>query len=221
MRRLVALLVFVAIVAGGLYIAARVALVPYAEHRLADAIGASLGARVIVTADDSASPGLLTGHVGNLDVRAPYVERSGLVLADFRAHVSDASIDLGRLVRGETVLGFSGIAVRGTLRQGSLQRYLRGALQQAGVPGARRLVLQIQGGDMTLKLPKRSITATAAVSGPTSIQLRPRSGGLPRGLAVPIQLGPLPYGIQLSGVQLLPGRVVVSGARGAGHETLS
>src|SRR3954454_14236864 len=117
MRRLLVLATFLLLIAGIAFIVARVAFVPYAERRAADAIGARLGAPVTVHASGALSPGLVSGDLGTLHVRAPRVQRDGFTLTVFLADVDGASIDVERLVGGDAVLSFSLITVQALVGQ--------------------------------------------------------------------------------------------------------
>jgi hypothetical protein len=221
MRRLLVLGTVIVLLLGVAFIVAKVALVPYAERRAADAIGASLGAPVTVKASDALSPGLVRGDLGTLHVTAPRVQRNGFTVTDFNAKVHGASIDLPKLVSGSTVLSFSRITAQAQVRQGTLSRYVRQKLKAAGVPGARHVEVELGEGKVHLATAAGSIPARLEIAGPTSIRVVPTTGALSGKLAQAIDLGPFPYGLRLSGVEVLPGHIVVTATRGAGTETLS
>jgi hypothetical protein len=221
MRRLLVLGTVIALLLGVAFIVAKVALVPYAERRAADAIGASLGAPVTVKASDALSPGIVRGDLGTLHVTAPRVQRDGFTVTDFAANVHGASIDVPRLVGGDAVLSFSRITAQAQVRQGTLSRYVRQRLRLAGVPGARHVAVELGKGAVQLATSAGSVPARLVIAGPSSIRVVPTTGSLSGKLSQSIDLGPFPYGLRLSSIRVLPGRVVVSATRGAGSETLS
>jgi hypothetical protein len=221
MRRLLVLATFLLLIAGIAFIVARVAFVPYAERRAADAIGARLGAPVTVHASGALSPGLVSGDLGTLHVRAPRVQRDGFTLTGFLADVDGASIDVERLVGGDAVLSFSRITVQARVGQASLTRYVRSRLRQAGVPGWRKVRTRLTPGTLTVVTPAASVATAVTIAGPSAIRLVPQLPLLRGPLSRPIELGPFPYGLRLSEIHVEPGQVVVTGGRGPGTETLS
>jgi hypothetical protein len=221
MRRLLVLGTVILLLLGVAFIVAKVALVPYAERRAADAIGASLGAPVTVKASGVLSPGLIRGDLGTLHVTAPRVQRDGFTVTDFAASVHGASIDVPKLVTGDAVLSFSRINAQAQVRQGTLSRYVRERLKRAGVPGARHVEVELGDGKVRVATAAGAVPAHLVIAGPSSIRVVPAAGSLSGELAQSIDLGPFPYGLKLSGIRVLPGHIVVTATRGAGTETLS
>jgi hypothetical protein len=225
LRRLVKVLLPIALLLAAIYVLFRFVAVPYAESQAADAISSDLGADVTVHADTPLRPGLLSGDLGDLVVRSDRLERQGLVVNDVRARIHDAHTSLGDLVGGTVRVRFSKIDLSGRVGEATLARYLRDHFASADIQGTNELRVDVKPGVLVAHLPNGSVPLHVAVSGPTTLRLTPAVGGIVGqligdALSTGIDLAPLPYGIRLRTVRLVEGAALVTAGRGPGSETL-
>src|SRR6185503_17865165 len=105
-RRLLRILLPIALLLAAIYVLFRFIAVPYAESQAADAISNDLGADVTVHADAPLRPGLLSGDLGDLVVTSDRLERQGIVVNNVRARIHDARTDVGDLLSGTVKVRF-------------------------------------------------------------------------------------------------------------------
>jgi hypothetical protein len=107
---------------------------------------------------------------------------------------------------------YESVAFEGGLTQAALAVYLRSLLSERGL-AAKKLRVAIASGRATVTLGSRHAAMTARIVGTSSVKLVPLGGSaaLAGELAAPIQLGPLPDGVRLTGVTLRAGRATITG----------
>jgi LmeA-like phospholipid-binding len=225
LRRLIRVLLPIALLLAAIYVLFRFVAVPYAESQAADAISNDLGADVTVHADPPLRPGLLSGDLGDLVVKSDELERQGIVVNDVRARIHDAHASLGDLFGGTVRVRFSKIDLRGRVGEATLAKYLRDHFASADIKGTNRLTVDVKPGVLVAHLPKGDVPLHVAVSGPTTLRLSPAIGGIlgrlvGNALSTGIDLAPLPYGLRLRTVRLVEGAALVTAGRGPGTETL-
>jgi hypothetical protein len=215
--RLVRLLVFLVLIVCVLGLVAYVLGRPFVERLAARSIEDRLGTPVSVSIATPISPGLARGDLGSVTVRARQFERNGLRLAGARAVYRGVSVGVSDLLSGDVRLRYSTVGFQGSLTEAALVAYLRPLLANRGLP-ARTLRVAIDNGRATLRVGSLQVAVRAKILGASAIQLVPISGSqmLMRALATPIQLGPLPDGVHLTGITLRKGRAMIAGQGGGG-----
>jgi hypothetical protein len=190
---------------------------PFVERIAARSIEDRLGTPVSVSFEMPISAGIARGDVGEVTVHANQFERDGLELSGAQAVYRGAQLHLSDLVRGDVRLRYGSVDFRGTLTQAALRAYLKPLLTSRGVT-AKHLVVLIHKGGATLRAGSLRGTVRARVRGPSSIQLIVVNGSAPlaQALRTPIQLGPLPDGVQLTGIELRKGQATILGRGEAG-----
>jgi hypothetical protein len=224
-RRLIRILLPIALLLAAIYVLFRFVAVPYAESQAADAISNDLGADVTVHADAPLRPGLVSGDLGDLVVTSDRLERQGIVVNDVRARIHDAKTDVGDLLSGTVKVRFSRIDLSGRAGEATLAKYLRDHFATADIKGTNKLTVDVKPGILIAHLPNGSVPLHVAVSGPTTLRLTPAVGGIVGrlvgdALSTGIDLAPLPYGIRLRSVRLVEGAAIFTAGRGPGTETL-
>jgi LmeA-like phospholipid-binding len=191
---------------------------PFVERLAARSIEDRLGTPVSVSIATSISPGIARGDLGNVTVRAKRFERDGLRLAGAHAVYRGVHVELSGLISGDVRLRYSSVSFQGGLTEAALGAYLRPLLAARGIP-SKKLRVKINTGVASLRLGTQRASVSAGIVGLSSIKLVPVSGSEPlmRALAAPIQLGPLPDGVHLTGIALRKGRATLTG-RGEGGE---
>jgi hypothetical protein len=214
--RFVRLLVFLVLIVCVLGLVAFVVGRPFVERLAARSIEDRLGTPVSVSIATSIRPGVLRGDLGNVTVRAKQFERDGLRLAGARAVYRGVSVGVSDLLSGDVRLHYSSVGFQGSLTEAALVAYLRPLLVERGLP-SKKLRVVIDNGRATLRIGTLHLAVGAKILGASSIKLVPLSGSqtLVRALATPIQLGPLPDGVHLTGIVLRKGRATIAG-RGEG-----
>jgi hypothetical protein len=223
--RLIRLVVVLVLLLGALIVLVSLVVQPFVERQAADAIGRQLGTKVTVDAGSVLSPGIVSGNVGPLTVKADTFERGVIPVRNLRAKVHGASIALGSVFGGSPKLTWSSLDMTADVRPGALAKYLRGILASAGVPGAARAFVHIAPGTSVLIVDKKRIPVTLAVVPPSSIRVTPQGSGalatqLASALSATVNVGPLPYGLRLTGITLVTDAARVSAQAGKGHEKL-
>jgi hypothetical protein len=215
--RLFRTLVFLVLILVVLGVIAFVVGRPFAERLAARSIEDRLGTPVSVSITTSLRPGIARGDLGKITVRAKSFDRDGLKLVGARAVYQGARVELGQLISGNVRLKYTSVVFQGTLTEASLGAYLRPLLTERGLP-ASKLLVTIAKGRATITMGSLHATTTAAIVGISSIRLVPAGGSaaLTKALAAPIQLGPLPDGVHLTGIALHAGRATISGRGDAG-----
>ena len=190
---------------------------PFVERIAARSIEDRLGTPVSVSIELPVSPAIARGDVGKVTVKADQFERNGLELTGARAVYHGVRFHLSDLVHGDVRLRYASVNFQGTLTQASLRAYLKPLLVSRGVP-AKHLMVLIHEGDATLRAGSLRGTVRAKVIGGTSIQLIAVSGSSPlvQAFKTPIQLGPLPDGVTLTGIVLTKGQATIVGRGEAG-----
>jgi LmeA-like phospholipid-binding len=216
--RLVRTLVFLVLILAILGVVAVVAGRPFAERLAARSIEDRLGTPVTVSITTSLRPGVARGDLGKVTVRAKRFDRDGLNLIGTRAVYVGASIELRQLISGNVRLHYASVAFQGTLTDAALRAYLRPLLSERGLP-ARKLRVAITKGQATVAMGSQHATMSARIVGVSSIELVPAGGSaaLAQALTAPIQLGPLPDGVQLTRITLRAGRALIAGSGDAGR----
>jgi hypothetical protein len=215
--RLIRLVVVLVVFIGAIVVLLSLVVQPFVERQAADAIGRQLGTKVTVDASSVISPGIVSGNVGPLTVKADTFKRGDIAVRNLRAKVHGASLSLGTVLSGSPKLTWSSLDMTADVRPGALAKYLRGVLAQAGVPGAARAFVHIAPGHTALIVDKQRIPVTLAVVPPSSIRVTPSGSGalaqeLSGALKNTVDVGPLPYGLRLTGIT-----VVADAARVAAH----
>jgi hypothetical protein len=223
--RLIRLVVVLVIFLGAIIVLVSLVVQPFVERQAANAIGRQLGTKVTVDAGSAISPGIVSGDVGPLTVKADTFQRGDIAVRDLRAKVHGASLALGSIFSGSPKLTWSSLDMTADVRPGALAKYLRGILATAGVPGAARAFVHIAPGSTTLIVDKQRIPVTLTVVPPSSIRVTPAGSGtlareLTGALKATVDVGPLPYGLRLTGITLLANAARVAAHAPKGHEKL-
>jgi hypothetical protein len=210
--RLIKTLVFAALLLAIVGVIAFVLGRPFVERLAARSIEDRIGTPVSVSIATSLSPGIVRGDLGDVTVRADKFDRNGLRLAGARAVYHGTSVKVGDLISGNVKIHYASVDFQGSLTAGALAAYLRPLLIQRGLP-AKALRVTITQGRATLAMGSAHAAVTAKILGVSSIRLMPISGSatITRALASPIQLGPLPDGVHLTGIELRAGRASLTG----------
>jgi hypothetical protein len=212
--RLLILLVVILVVVGVVgFVLGR----PFVERLAARSIEDRIGTPVSVSIATSIKPGVLRGDLGNVTVKATQFERDGLRLAGARAVYRGVNVGVTDLISGDVRLHYSSVGFRAALTQSALAAYLKPILAERGLP-SKKLRVTISRGRATLHSGSLNVAVRAKIVGISSIQLVPISGSstLLRALVAPIQLGPLPEGIHLTGIVLRKGSATITGRGDAG-----
>jgi LmeA-like phospholipid-binding len=190
---------------------------PFVERIAARSIEDRLGTPVSVSIDVPVRPGIARGDVGKVTVHADQFERNGLALTGAQAVYRGVHLNLSDLIGGNVRLRYSSVNFQGTLTQAALRAYLKPLLAGRGVP-SKHLVVLIHQGDATLRAGSLRSTVRVKVVAGSSIQLIAVNGSalLVGALETPIQLGPLPDGVQLTGIVLSKGFATILGRGEAG-----
>lgn len=190
---------------------------PFVERLAARSIEDRLGTPVSVSIDVPIRPGVARGDVGEVTVHADQFERNGLRLAGTRAVYRGVHLQLSGLIGRRVRLRYSSVGFQGTLTQAALRAYVRPLLVRRGI-SPKHLQVLVHKGDATLRAGALHGTVRAKVVGRSSIQFIAVKGSAPlmQALKAPIQLGPLPDGVQLTGIVLRKGRATIVGRGEAG-----
>src|SRR4051812_41328800 len=212
--RLVILLALILVVVG---VIGLVAGRPFVERLAARSIEDRIGTPVSVSIATSVEPGALRGELGNVTVKATQFERDGLRLAGTEAVYHGVDIDVSDLISGDVRLHYSSVVFNARLTQAALTAYLRSLLTERGLP-SKKLRVTIGNGRATLHSGGLNAAVRAKIVGASSIELVPIGGSatITRALVTPIQLGPLPEGVHLTGIVLRKGAATIRGRGDAG-----
>jgi hypothetical protein len=185
---------------------------PFVERLAARSIEDRIGTPVNVSISSSLRPGVARGDLGEITVRAKQFDRDGVKLVGARAVYRGAHVELRKLLSGDVRVHYESVAFEGGLTQAALAVYLRSLLSERGL-AAKKLRVAIASGRATVTLGSRHAAMTARIVGTSSVKLVPLGGSaaLAGELAAPIQLGPLPDGVRLTGVTLRAGRATITG----------
>ena len=185
---------------------------PFVERLAARSIEDRIGTPVNVSISSSLRPGVARGDLGEITVRAKQFDRDGVKLVGARAVYQGAHVELRKLLSGDVRVHYESVAFQGGLTQAALAVYLRSLLSERGL-AAKKLRVAITSGRATVTLGSRHAAMTARIVGTSSVKLVPLGGSaaLAGELAAPIQLGPLPDGVRLTGITLRAGRATITG----------
>jgi LmeA-like phospholipid-binding len=211
--RLVAFLVLILAVLGVIvFVLGR----PFVERLAARSIEDRIGTPVSVSIGSSLNAGIARGDLGKVTVKATQFERDGLHLAGVRATYRGVSVGISDLISGNVRLHYSSVGFQAQLTQSALAAFLRPLLSERGLP-SKKLRVKIAKGRATLRVGTLHAAVRARIVGVSSIELVPVSGtpALRRALSAPIQLGPLPDGVHLTGIAMRTGSATIAG-RGEG-----
>jgi hypothetical protein len=213
-RLLIFLIVILAVVGVIGFVVGR----PFVERLAARSIEDRIGSPVSVSIASSLEPSALRGELGNVTVKATQFERDGLRLAGTRATYHGVDVEVSDLISGDVRLHYSSVSFQAVLTQTALTAYLKPLLTERGLP-SKNLRVTIAKGRATLHSGALKAAVRAKLVGVSSIQLVPVSGSptLTRAFAGPIQLGPLPEGIRLTGILLRKGGATITGRGDAGE----
>ena len=111
------------------------------------------------------------------------------------------------------------------VRPGALAKYLRGVLSTSGVPGADKAFIHMAPGSVTLIVDKHRVPVHLTLVGPSSIKVTPAGSSalatqLRTALQTRVNVGPLPYGLRLTGITVIANAARVSAHGGKGSEKL-
>jgi hypothetical protein len=223
--RLIRILVLLVLLLGAIAILASLVVQPFVEHQASSAIGKQLGTDVSVDAGSVFSPGVLKGDVGALEIHADTFRRGVIPVRNLNAKVHGGSLALGSLLSGSPKLTWSSLDMTAEVRPGALAKYLRGILEEAGVPGAERAFVHIEPAGATLIVDKHRVPVGLTIVPPSSVKVTPQGAGalaarLASALATKVNVGPLPYGLRLTGITLITNAARVSARAGSGSEKL-
>jgi hypothetical protein len=223
--RLIRLVIVLAVLVGAIALLLSLVVQPFVQHQAADAIGRQLGTKVTVDAGTVLSPGIVSGNVGPLTVKADTYQKGVIPVRNLQAKVHGGSVDLGSLFSGSPKLTWSSLDMTAEVRPGALAKYLRGRLSSAGIPGAERAFVHIQPDGATLIVDKQRIPVRIDAVPPSSVRVTAEGTGaiqsqLSSVLAASVNVGPLPYGLRLTGLKLIANAAVVSAHAAKGHESL-
>lgn len=222
-RRLVALVVLLALMAGAAVVIGRIVLVPVAEGRVEEAVGRAFGAPAEVDVDPPLGLDLVRGAVGDVRVRLAAVTRRDVRVEDVDVRIVDAHVDLSALLGGSARVRFARIAFTGLLTEASLTTELRRRLGAAAVPGAARAAVVVSADGVEVRVPDAQPVAVTVRVAPTALLLDatggdPVSSALAARVRGPVPLGRFPYGLRLTKVRPTPDALVLSGGRPGGRQ---
>jgi hypothetical protein len=191
---------------------------PFVERLAARSIEDRIGTPVSVSITTSVKPGIVQGELGSVTVTATQFERDGLRLSGTRAVYRGVDVKVSDLISGDVHLHYLSVGFTAQMTQAALTTYLRSLLAERGIP-SKKLRVTVANGRATLHSGSLKAAVRAKILGISSIELVPVSGSatLMRALADPIQLGPLPEGIHLTGITLRKGAATIAGRGGAGE----
>lgn len=223
--RLIRLVVLLALLLGAIAILLSLVVQPFVERQASSAIGRQLGTKVTVNAGSVFSPGVIKGDVGPLKLHADTFKRGVIPVRNLNARVHGGSLSLGSIFSGSPKLDWSSLDMTAEVRPGALAVYLRGVLQESGVPGAERAFVHMEPGGATLIVNKHRVPVRLSVIPPSSVKVTPVGNGalatqLASALETKVDVGPLPYGLRLTGITVTTDAARVSAHAGKGSEKL-
>jgi hypothetical protein len=223
--RLIRLAVLLALLVGAIAILLSLVVKPFVEHQASDAIGKELGTKVSVDAGSVLSPGIVLGDVGPLEIHADTFKRGVMPVRNLDANVHGGALSLGSILSGSPKLTWSSLDMTAEVRPGALAKYLRGVLSTSGVPGAEKAFIHMAPGSVTLIVDKHRVPVRLTLVGSSSIKVTPAGGTalatqLANALQAKVSVGPLPYGLRLTGITVVSNAARVSAHAGKGSEKL-
>jgi hypothetical protein len=209
--RLIRLVITLALLVGAIAILLSLVVQPFVEHQ----------------ADSGSvfSPGVIKGDVGPLKIHADTFTRGVIPVRNLTAKVHGASLAIGSIFSGSPKLEWSSLDMTAEVRPGALAKYLRGVLAQSNVPGAERAFVHMAPGSATLIVDRRRIPIALTVVPPSSVKVTPTGNNalvtqLANALQTKVDVGPLPYGLRLTGIKLVANAARVTAHAGNGSEKL-
>ena len=223
--RLIRLLVLLALLVGAVAILLSLVVEPFVEHQASSAIGKELGTKVTVDAGSVFTPGVIKGDVGPLKIHADRFKRGVIPVRNLNARVHGGSLSLRSLFGGSAKLHWSSLDMTAEVRPGALAKYLREVLAQANVPGAARAFVHIEPSGATLIVDRHRVPVRLTVVQPSSVRVTPEGSGalatkLASALSTNVNVGPLPYGLRLTGITMVTDAARVAAHAGPGSEKL-
>jgi hypothetical protein len=223
--RLIRLVITLALLVGAIAILLSLVVQPFVEHQAASAVGKQLGTKVTVDSGSVFSPGVIKGDVGPLKIHADTFTRGVIPVRNLTAKVHGASLAIGSIFSGSPKLEWSSLDMTAEVRPGALAKYLRGVLAQSNVPGAERAFVHMAPGSATLIVDRRRIPIALTVVPPSSVKVTPTGNNalvtqLANALQTKVDVGPLPYGLRLTGITLVANAARVTAHAGNGSEKL-
>jgi hypothetical protein len=223
--RLIRLFVLLVLLVVAIAILLSLVVQPFVEHQASSAIGKQLGTKVTVDAGSVFNPGVLKGDVGPLKIHADTFKRGAIPVRNLNARVHGGSLALGSVLSGSPKLTWSSIDMTAEVRPGALAKYLRVILEQAGVPGADRAFVHIEPAGATLIVDKHRVPVRLTIIPPSAVKVTPEGSDalaseLASALGTKVDVGPLPYGLRLTGLTLITNAARVGARAGKGSEKL-
>ena len=220
--RLIRLLITLALLVAAIAILLSLVVQPLVDHQASAAIGRQLGTPVSVDSGSLFSPGAIKGDVGPLKVHADTFKRGVIPVRNLNAKVHGGSLAIGSIFSGSPKLDWSSIDMTADVRPGALAKYLRVVLARSDIPGADRAFVHMAPGAATLIVDRRRIPVTLTVVPPSSIKVTPGGNDalvsqLASALGTRVDVGPLPYGLRLTGITLLANAARVAAHAGKGQ----
>ena len=223
--RLIRLVVLLALLVGAVAILLSLVVKPFVEHQASDAIGKELGTKVSVDAGSVLSAGIVKGDVGPLKIHADTFKRGVIPVRNLDAKLHGGALALGTVLSGSPKLTWSSLDMTAEVRPGALAKYLRGVLSTSGVPGADKAFIHMAPGSVTLIVDKHRVPMRLTLVGPSSLKITPASTNalaqqLANALQTRVNVGPLPYGLHLTGITIVANAARISAHGGKGSEKL-
>jgi hypothetical protein len=223
--RLIRLVITLALLVGAIAILLSLVVQPFVEHQASSAVSKRLGTKVTVDSGSVFSPGVITGDLGALKIHADTFKRGAIPVRNLTARVHGSALALGSVLSGSPKLEWSSLDMTAEVRPGALAKYLRGVLAQSNIPGAERAFVHMAPGSATLIVDRRRIPVDLTVIPPGSVKVTPTGNDpfvleLANALDTRVDVGPLPYGLRLTGITLLANAARVTAHAGKGSEKL-
>jgi hypothetical protein len=223
--RVIRLLVLLALLLGAIAILLSLVVQPFVEHQASSAIGRELGTDVSVDAGSVFSHGVIKGDIGPLEIHADTFKRGVIPVRNLKAKVHGGSLSLGSVLSGSPELHWSSLDMTAEVRPGALAKYLRGVLAESSVPGAERAFVHMEPSGAVLIVDRHRVPVKLTVIPPSSVKVTPVGSDalatqLSSALATRVDVGPLPYGLRLTGVTVVTDAARVSAHAGKGKERL-
>jgi hypothetical protein len=139
--------------------------------------------------------------------------------------VHGGSLSLSSLFSGSPKLSWSSLDMTAEVRPGALAKYLRGVLAESSVPGAERAFVHMEPSGAILIVNKHRVPVKLEVIPPSAVKVTPVGTGafesqLSNALATRVDVGPLPYGLRLTGIKVMTDAARVTAHAGKGSEKL-
>jgi hypothetical protein len=129
------------------------------------------------------------------------------------------------VLSGSPKLRWSSLDMTAEVRPGALAKYLRGVLAQSNVPGADRAFVHMEPSGAILIVDKHRVPVKLTVIPPSSVKVTPVGADpvatqLASALATRVDVGPLPYGLRLTGITVVTDAARVTAHASKGSEKL-